>query len=133
MTEKNPDSAAEGRPGAARDACASRAASDSVDVGRLLPGEEAAADALLPGEDPSVSYRDDVEHWVKVYSELLDFKRFMLDGASARADSMSTEAARIEIQTTDLRVARAEAERFTRRLAFWRGRLDSIEHATPTT
>ena len=132
VTETKRDPAAEGRPGAARDARASRAAADSVDVERLLPGEEAAADALLPGEDPSVGYRDDVEHWIKVYSELLDFKRFMLDGATARADSMSTDAARLEVQTTDLRVARAEAERFIRRLAFWRGRLDSIERPNPT-
>lgn len=72
-----------------------------------------------------------MELWVSVYSELLDFKRFMLDGATARADAMVTDIARVEIETTDLRVARAEAERFTRRLAFWRGRLSTLKVPEP--
>jgi hypothetical protein len=112
-------------PGKARTEQASQAAFDSVDPSRLLPGETATADQLLPGEDPAASYRDDVEHWISVYSELLDFKRFMLDGASARAAKMATPEARVEIETTDLRVARAEAERFSRRLSFWRSRADA--------
>ena len=115
----------------ARDERASRAAHNSVDPERLLPGESAHLDALLPGEDPSGSYRGDVEHWITVYSELLDFKRFMLDGAVARAGQMTTDVAKQEVETTDLRVARAEAERFTRRLSFWRGRLDSLLKETP--
>lgn len=120
-------------PGVARDEQASRAAHNSVDPKRLLPGEGADSDALLPGEDPSGTYRGDVEHWITVYSELLDFKRFMLDGAAARAGQMTTEVAKHEVETTDLRVARAEAERFTRRLSFWRGRLDSLLEETPAT
>ena len=88
-------------------------------------------DELLPGENPAAGYRDDVELWIKVYSELLDFKRFMLDGATARAGAMTTAVAKQEIETTDLRVARAEAERFTRRLAFWRGRLEALPETQP--
>lgn len=114
------------KPGAARAEQAVKAAHDSVDATRLLPGENSAAEAFLPGEDPRTSYRDDVEHWISVYSELLEFKRFMLDGAAARAAQMQTEAARTEIETTDLRVARAEAERFTRRLGYWRVRLEAL-------
>jgi len=128
MSDKNLD--LEGDPllpGRARDERANRAATDSVDTARLLPGEESSTDALLPGEQPGSGYREDVEHWITVYSELVEFKRFMLDGATARAEQMTTEAARIEVDTTDLRVARAEAERFTRRLAFWRGRLDALK------
>ena len=120
------------RPGAAREKQASRAAADSVDATRLLPGEDASTDPLLPGENPTVGYREDVELWINVYSELLDFKRFMLDGASARAGSMQTDIARTEVESTDLRVARAEAERFTRRLSFWRGRLETLEVAKAT-
>ncbi|GAC1656366.1 MAG: hypothetical protein NVS9B1_11590 [Candidatus Dormibacteraceae bacterium] len=118
-------------PGVARDERASRAAHNSVDPNRLLPGEGADSDALLPGEDPTGTHRGDIEHWITVYSELLDFKRFMLDGAAARAGQMTTEVAKHEVEATDLRVARAEAERFTRRLSFWRGRLDSLLKVSP--
>jgi hypothetical protein len=131
MTEPSEHETDPTRPGPARDAQANQAAADSVDTTRLLPNEEAAADLLLPGEDLSASYREDVELWVNVYSELLDFKRFMLDGASARAGAMRTEAARVEVETTDLRVARAEAERFIRRLSYWRGRLEELQAADP--
>ena len=116
-----------GNPGSARDQQARQAATDSVDSERLLPGEGAVTDALLPGEDPDGGHFDDIEHWIAVYSELLDFKRFMLDGAAARAARMTTEEAKEEIETTDLRVARAEAERFTRRLAFWRSLRDAYQ------
>ena len=117
-------------PGRARDEQASKAAHDSVDTQRLLPGERADSDdALLPGEDPKALYAEDVQLWINVYSELLEFKRFMLDGASARARQMTTDIARSEVEATDLRVARAEAERFTRRLSFWRGRLEALSKA----
>jgi hypothetical protein len=106
-------------PGTARDDRATVAAADAVDVERLLPGEE-----------PS-DHREDIEHWIAVYSELLDFKRFMLDGASVRASQMATTEARTEIESTDLRLARAEAERFTRRLAYWRRRLEELSAQTP--
>jgi len=113
------------RPGAARDAQSALAAANSVDVERRLTGED-DSEPLLPGEDPTAKYVEDVELWVQVYSELLDFKRFMLDGATVRARAMHTETAREEVEHTDLRVARAEAERFSRRLSYWRGRLDAI-------
>lgn len=128
-----PDEESATRPGPARDQRATKAAFDSVDTTRLLPGEGASSDALLPGEDPAAGYSDDVEHWISVYSELLDFKRFMLDGATARAAEMVTENARIEVETTDLRVARAEAERFTRRLSFWRGRKEALRQSQAAT
>ncbi len=132
MTDRSPTAETDAdRPGRARDNQATQAAIDSVDTTRLLPGEEASSDLLLPGEDPSAGYQEDVELWISVYSELLDFKRFMLDGASARASAMVTDIARVEIETTDLRVARAEAERFTRRLSFWRSRLSTLKTGNP--
>lgn len=98
-----------------------------MDTERLLPGEEISAEIYLPGENPTTSYKEDIHLWITVYSELLAFKRFMIDGASVRADEMLTSEARREIESTDLRVARAEAERFIGRLAFWRGRLESLQ------
>jgi len=115
------------RPNRARQDRAMQAAVDSVDPTRLLPSEGASVaevDRLLPGEDPNSGHAEDAEHWIAVYSELLDFKRFMLDGAAARARDMSTDEARAEVLETDLVVARAEAERFARRLAYWRTRGD---------
>lgn len=127
MTENAPEDQIDpGRPGKARDDQAAQAALDSVDSTRLLPGEDVSAEAYLPGEDPTTSYREDVELWINVYQELLEFKRFMLDGAAARAGAMTTSIARAEVETTDLRVARAEAERFSRRLSFWRARLEAL-------
>lgn len=121
------DESDSGKPGSAREKQAQQAATDSVDTGRLLPGEGAVTDVLLPGEDPDGGHFDDIEHWIAVYSELLDFKRFMLDGAAARAARMTTPEAKEEIESTDLRVARAEAERFSRRLAFWRSLRDTYQ------
>ena len=122
-------------PGKARDERALQAAVDSVSTSRLLPGERGSVtnadqvengDNLLPGEDPTNALIDDIEHWIAVYSELLDFKRFMLDGAAARAAAMTQAESRHEVEVTDLTVARAEAERFTRRLAYWRGRREAV-------
>lgn len=113
-----------GMPGPARDEQAAQAALDSVDVTRLLTREP--EDVLLPGESVGGIVIEDIQHWIAVYSELLEFKRFMLDGATARQRAMITPDAREEIETTDLRVARAEAERFTRRLSYWRSRLEEF-------
>ena len=86
-------------------------------------------DRLLPGEDPVGAIAEDAEHWVAVYGELLEFKQFMLDGAAARAAAMIQTESRTEVENTDLTVARAEAERFSRRLAYWRTRLDAaVQH-----
>ena len=117
-------------PGQARDDRAREAALKSVESSRLLPGENSSVenqqlldeDRLLPGEDPIGALTEDADHWIAVYSELLDFKKFMLDGAAARAAAMTQPESRVEVETTDLTVARAEAERFSRRLAYWRGR-----------
>lgn len=122
-----PDETDPDKPGRARDERAQAAAAHAVDTERLLPGEAAASEPMLPGRHLQAGYRDDAKHWIGVYAELLDFKRFMIDGTAKRAAAMRTELAQQEIESTDLRLARAEAERFTRRLAFWRGRLDLLD------
>ena len=82
--------------------------------------QKAALDAveperLLDGEDEDTSYLDDAVHWTKVYMELLDFKRSLLavaeDGVTAMHDDAGSE-----VKDTDLKVLKAEAARFERRL-----------------
>jgi hypothetical protein len=92
--------------------------------------EEAAADAvdkdrLLEGEDPSSQYRDDAEHWTRVYAELLEYKRQIMGVTRQAIDEMDKRAAQ-EIEGTDLQVIATEAQRFARRLEFWRQRLDEL-------
>ena len=40
--------------------------------------EQVEPDRLLEGEDENTQHLDDAEHWVKVYVELLEFKRAVL-------------------------------------------------------
>jgi hypothetical protein len=96
---------------------------DSPDAGEAA---NAALDAveperLLPGEEEDSVHLDDAVHWTKVYSELLDFKRSLLRVAEDRLTSM-LNAARTEIEETDLKILQAEAERLERRQEFWRAR-----------
>jgi hypothetical protein len=93
---------------------AANAALDAVEPERLLPGEEVDSVHL-----------DDAVHWTKVYSELVDFKRSLLTVAGARITSMN-DAARTEIEETDLKILEAEAERLDRRQAFWRARAAAL-------
>ena len=58
-------------------------------------------------------------HWIKVYSELLDFKRAILAKTEESVATMDP-AASAEVEETDLKALHAEARRFERRLVFWR-------------
>jgi hypothetical protein len=81
-----------------------------------------AEERLLPGEEPSSSDPEDASHWIAVYSELLTFKRGILEQSTDEAAEMSPAAKR-EVESTDLVVLRAEAARLERRLSFWQNRL----------
>jgi hypothetical protein len=92
--------------------------------------QEAALDAvqpdrLLPGEDEATTHLDDAGHWLKVYTELYDFKRSLLNVAEARVVTMEG-AARTEVEETDLLILIAEAERLERRLRFWDSRYEAL-------
>jgi hypothetical protein len=92
--------------------------------------QEAALDAvepvrLLEGEDEDTMYVDDAVHWTKVYAELLDFKASLLTVAEQRLPSMDDDA-EAEVRETDLKVLKAEAARFERRLEFWRERIREL-------
>jgi hypothetical protein len=98
-----------------------------VDIAFLLPGERAVSDALFPGEGPTVESMQDMELWIRIYLDLLDYKRFLLDEATDRAGELQSDIARTEIETANLRVFRAQVERFSRRASFWQGRLDTLK------
>lgn len=98
---------------------------------------DAALDAveperLLGGEREDTPYLDDAEHWVSVYAELLDFKRALLTVAHERVEAMR-DAAAAEVEGTDLKILRAEAERFARRLDFWQERVQLLTPPQQTT
>jgi hypothetical protein len=97
---------------------------------------EAALDAveperLLEGEDEDTAYLDDAVHWVKVYVELLDFKQSLLQVAELQVPAMH-EAAGAEVRETDLKVLKAEAARFERRLDFWQARVAALKGSEGT-
>jgi hypothetical protein len=88
--------------------------------------EKAAKEAvdstrLLPGEDPEAPHPEDALHWAQVYRELTEFKNRAIDRIVIDAIGMG-DAARLEVETTDLVVLRAERDRFLRRADFWRDR-----------
>jgi hypothetical protein len=105
-----------------------------------VPGHQEAREAaldsvepvrLLEGEDESTTYLDDALHWTKVYGELLEFKHSLLTVAERRMPKMD-EDAETEVKETDLKVLKAEAARFERRLVFWLERARLLEARSVT-
>jgi hypothetical protein len=96
--------------------------------------KQIAADAvdpthLLEGENPDSLQPHDAEHWVRVYSELLAFKRGLL--SSARDLACATrEPARHAISGSDLPLLDAQARKLAGRLEFWRHRLENPRQRT---
>jgi hypothetical protein len=90
-------------------------------------------DRLLAGENEDSVHLDDAIHWVKVYSELLEFKRSVLATTEKHVVTMDPDAG-TEVQQTDLKALHAEAMRFERRLVFWRTRTAALDaHSGPET
>ncbi len=100
-----------------------------------MPKKEKAArdqvsdDRLLPGEKPATQHHDDAFHWAQVYRELCDFKERTIDRIAMEAVGLG-DAARQEVEATDLIVLRAERDRFQRRAAFWRDRYRELVRKT---
>src|ERR1700730_19269582 len=88
--------------------------------------EQVEPDRLLEGEDEDSQHLDDAEHWVKVYKELLEFKRSVLATTEEHVGTMEPDAS-VEVQKTDLKALHAEALRFERRLVFWRSRIATMQ------
>ena len=98
-----------------------KAAEDQVDDSRLLPGE-----------NPTSEHPDDALHWAQVYRELCEFKNRAVDRLVVDAVGLG-DAARQEIESTDLVVLRAERDRFLRRAGYWRDRYRNlVTGAEPT-
>lgn len=81
----------------------------------------AERERLLVGEDGSTCKVADAIHWAKVYADLFAYKDEMRVVTENRVASMSL-AARRELERTDVRLFRGEAQRLERRLQFWRRR-----------
>jgi hypothetical protein len=88
--------------------------------------DQVEPDRLLAGEDEDTAHLDDAIHWVKVYSELLEFKRSVLATTEEHVVTMDPDAS-VEVQETDLKALHAEALRFERRLVYWRTRSAALE------
>ncbi|MFI5285162.1 MAG: hypothetical protein ACHQ4F_02465 [Candidatus Dormibacteria bacterium] len=91
--------------------------------------EQVQPDRLLEGEDESTQHLEDALHWVKVYMELLEFKRSILATAEEHVGTMDPDAG-AEVQKTDLKALHAETLRFERRLLYWRGRVVALQDQT---
>ena len=79
-------------------------------------GQERGGDDDLPrldGEDPETPYREDMEHWVAVYEELVSFCEWLL--ASPPTSPGDADQARLLV---------ARREHALRRLNYWRSRLN---------
>lgn len=105
----------------ARDAHGNRDAED-----KEAAIEQVEPDRLLAGEDEHTQHLDDAVHWVKVYVELLEFKRSLLAVTEKQVGDMDPDAG-AEVRRTDLKALHAEALRFERRLGYWRGRVSALQ------
>ena len=101
------------------------------DAGRAAH-ETVQPDRLLPGEDADTPYLEDARHWTKVYTELLGFKAEIVSLTEERVPSMDPDSGN-EVKETDLKVLRAEAGRLGRRLAYWRAQAAGLEQSPDRT
>lgn len=79
-------------------------------------------DRLLPGEDPTRSMPGDPEHWVSVYTELLQTKRQLVQNLREMMERQS-HAVRDEVERADIRMLELQIDRFEKRLEVWRSKL----------
>ena len=84
-------------------------------------------DVLLPGEAASMSdpSRRDIEHWIRVYVELCQFKESILGTLVDQRDTVTQEG-RIEVAHDDI-VLRSEYARLRRRLQYWQQASESSQ------
>jgi hypothetical protein len=89
-------------------------------------GEPGQGDKLLPGEAAAITSGDrlDVEHWVKVYSELFGFKTALMRELTAQRGRVDPDG-QPEVQA-DEQIFKREADRLERRLLFWQDRASKV-------
>jgi hypothetical protein len=59
---------------------------------------------LLPGENPDTDLFDDVTHWVRVYTELIDSGRGLMDGGRDPAPGVDSHLVQAHLQRLDGRL-----------------------------
>jgi hypothetical protein len=88
-------------------------------VGKIVDRER-----LLEGEDPDTTSRAEALHWMRVYAELLGFKRDVTD--EAQTIGAALPAAALEELDADLTLLDAECRRLQRRYRFWSARVEDL-------
>ena len=72
-------------------------------------------------------------YWRQIYVEILAMEEAVLDRIQ-HLMAMQSEAARHEVEMTNLPVVVAQAEKFRQRLGYWEARLRQLEHeSAPVT
>ena len=81
------------------------------------PWAERRPPVPLPGEDLETAHREDAQHWLRVYGDLLAFNRTILDqiGAALPAHHAVAQAAAAE----DVEIIRIQIEAYQARLDLW--------------
>ncbi|HEY0493265.1 MAG TPA: hypothetical protein VGD57_07345 [Candidatus Dormibacteraeota bacterium] len=78
-------------------------------------------DRLMRGENVASRSRDDIDHWLGAYTELLTFKDGLLRDMETGMQALSRTAS-AEIQELDVNLIVAQRARYLRRLEFWKVR-----------
>ncbi|HEY9288247.1 MAG TPA: hypothetical protein VIT43_09525 [Candidatus Dormibacteraeota bacterium] len=84
-------------------------------------------DRLLPGEARDTRLLEDAEHWLAVYTELVQGKQSMVAATRQTIDAMSRNDARREVESTDMVVLARELDRFRRGMDFWKARIYELQ------
>jgi len=75
-------------------------------------------DRLMYGEDPKTHSVEDAGHWIKAYTELLEFKDRLLMDMESGIKTLSAPAGR-EIRDLDLTLIEIQRTRYRSRLVYW--------------
>lgn len=73
---------------------------------------------LLEGEDPETTHAEDARNCIRLYTELISFRRELLSRTEQALDGLSAEA-KHEISATDLPLLQAQLASLGARLEFW--------------
>ena len=83
----------------------------------------------MPGEDPKSIRPRDAAHWMKIYAEMIGFKRKVLGRVNVSLDGVSREA-RNEL-SEDVELIEAQMRRYERRLRYWSDRAGALNGVDP--
>jgi hypothetical protein len=81
------------------------------------------AGALLDGENPTSTHRDDPEHWVAVYAELVDStNRILLAARESVAQRNAADDHDMKLLEVEIAALEARSRFFASRLRWWANR-----------